>query len=356
MAKRLKRYSAPPMLRQYPDPSKPPLGDDEQASLSDGCSKKVKTSQSFESLFDNESLSDVILNLNDGHSIFHAHKMILSMKSDVLASMLNKLVTEPGTKPTLNFQESLDCTSVFSRFLYFIYSGAVWLHRDYVIPLYKLANKYSVRPLASHCESYIQQLLITTSFNVSDVQMAKGFSIEAISELCDNPVHPEEVKKIAFRVLCTRFRELTKSACWTSCCWETVRDLIRDNECEDENLVLMAATDWMKKNKISDKKQIEAILSNIRYPLLNRRVLYQLQKNYAFKKFPQVQDQLLEAMKFHCFKELPEAKDDFHGIQYMTRHRFVTHVTSVPPTSTTVTMTNYKNEGQTKINEQFPLS
>jgi hypothetical protein len=85
----MKRFS--PSGQHYPDPSKPPENytSDEPiyGNAEDGC-KKVKTTQSFEYLFDNESLSDIIIDVNNGQFVFNGHKMIIGMKSVVLATML----------------------------------------------------------------------------------------------------------------------------------------------------------------------------------------------------------------------------------------------------------------------------
>jgi hypothetical protein len=50
-----------------------------------------------------------------------------------------------------------------------------------------------------------------------------------------------------------------------------VCDLMRSDDCcAEENVILTSATEWMKKNSVSDKTLIEDILVNIRYPFLHR--------------------------------------------------------------------------------------
>lgn len=315
----MKRFS--PSGQHYPDPSKPPENGPEEINadnINDG-SKKVKTTQSFESLFDNETLSDVILNVNDGQFVFNGHKMILGMKSDTLAALLNETSgLESDEKPVLCLHESIECSLVFSRFLYFIYSGAVWLHRDYVLPLHKLAAKYSVKSLVHHCQSYVTQIL----HNMMGVyENIRGFQVEVVCDLYECNLFPEDIRDLSFKVLCAKFKELVQSDRWQACSWQLVCDLIRSDDCmAEENLILTSATDWMKKNNLSDKTLIEDILVNIRYPFLHRRILYQLQKNGAFKNFPQVQVLVSNAVHYHCFKDLPEAKEEFVGLQYTPRH------------------------------------
>lgn len=313
----MKRFS--PSGQHYPDPSKPPENytSDEPiyGNAEDAC-KKVKTSQSFESLFDNETLSDIIIDVNDGQYVFNGHKMIISMKSAVLASMLND-ITASEDREILHLHEQPECSQVFSRFLFFIYSGAVWLHRDYVLELHKLAEKYVVKALSLHCESYITQILHKT---LQEPSISRGFSIDVICDMYECDSFIGEIHTLSFKILCAKYRELVSSDRWQKCNSHLVCDLMKsDNCCAEENVILTSATEWMKKNSVSDKTLIEDILVNIRYPFLHRRVLYHLQKNEAFKNFPQVQKNLEKAVRYHCFKDLPEAKNEFVGIQYKPR-------------------------------------
>ena len=315
----MKRIS--PLGQAYPDPSKPPDGEVQNENVPDG-SKRVKTSQSFESLFDSDTLSDILVNVNDGQFIFNAHKMILGIKSDVLASMVNELTpaSSEGEKPVLCLHESAECANVFARFLYFIYSGAVWLHRDYVIALQRLADKYEVQPLLHHCESYIKQILNNTLAGC-DIN-TRGFPIQTVLNLYSDSFQSSEVQSLAFKVLCVCFRVLALSDLWTNCSWQLVCDLLKSDICQaEENVILTSATEWMKKNNLNDKSRIEDILINIKYPLLHRRVLYMMQKNGAFKNFPRVQDLVNNAIKYHCFKDIPEAREEFSGPQFQPRQR-----------------------------------
>ncbi|XP_060601923.1 BTB/POZ domain-containing protein 17-like [Ruditapes philippinarum] len=315
---RMKRFN--PSGATYPDPSKPPDGEI-QSNVTDG-SKRVKTSTSFESLFDSETLSDLTINVNNGQHVFNAHKMIIGLKSDILAAMLNELTpgSSEGEKPTLCVQEPEECANVFSRFLYFIYSGTVWLHRDYVIALQRLADKYEIQALLQHCENYITQILNNTLAGC-DIP-TRGFPVETVCMLQEDALQSTEVKDLAFKVLCFCFRDVATSERWPMCSWQLVCDLLKSEYCQaEENVILTSATDWMKKNNLNDKARIEDILINIKYPLLHKRVLYMMQKNGAFKNFPRVQELLNNAVKYHCFKDIPEAHDDFVGPQFTPRRR-----------------------------------
>lgn len=319
----MKRFSAPASMYQHP--SRPPDYDDRNASFTDG-SKKVKTAQSFESLFNSESLSDIVLDINHGQFVFHAHKMIVGLKSERLAALITSAsspATDNISKPVLYLLEGSECSAVFSRFLYFIYSGAVWLHRDYVIPLFKLSTKYGVVALATHCEKYTLQLLnkcLKVDLNYD--RPSSALSVATVCDLYEEDEYREDIKRTAFCVLCCRFAELASTERWISCAWITVRDLLSCDECVcEENLILVAATDWMKRNKLQDKVRIQEILASIRYPRLPRRVLYHLYSAASFKNFPHVQDLIDAAIRYHCFKDVPEAQNEFQGVQYRERRK-----------------------------------
>ena len=395
----------------------------QQQQQHDSSSKRVKTEQTFESLFDKETHSDVTISVNGDECVFHAHRMILGMKSEVLAAMLANLSDKPrgggegegeeemvvvvvaggglgvgvgggggGCRrpgvPVLRVREDPECSHVFSRFLYFLYSGAVWLHQDYVLPLFRLAHKYGVRPLRTHCQTYILQVLAkscgsTPSSSLSSSSAAassshhhhhphpnnrshhnhnnnnnhnvtnhnhsppntlltsspssasspspspnansppysgSGFRLEVVCDLYEGEAYEGDVQQTAFRLLCCQFRQLVRTERWLRLGVRALCRLIASDSCHvEENLILVSATDYMKRTNLSDKRQIEDILSRVRYPRLNRRVLYHLQKNGSFKNFPHIQELMLGAMRYHSFKDLPEARGDFVGAQFRPR-------------------------------------
>ncbi|KAK3789581.1 hypothetical protein RRG08_016259 [Elysia crispata] len=386
----------PPRLASPIHPSRPPYDDESDATSltsvgSDGAGggDKVKAAQSFEALFNSEKLSDFLLDVNQGLYVFHAHKMIVGLKSERLAALITTSASSggggvsnsntsgslstsvhnyisggnntstftagnamgdkgksspcesPGSgciKPTLYLQETPECGAVFGRFLYFIYSGAVWLHRDYVLPLHALSVKYGVAALASHCENYIQQLLhkclqafdaTSSAANQSASGTAKTaqpagtlLSATAVCDVYESgwDMFSEGTRRDAFSVLTRRFPELCHTERWAGCVWATVRDLLRSDACAcDENVMLVAATDWMKRTRLQDKARIQELLSSIRYPRLPRRVLYHLYTTASFRNFPPVQALIEAAIRYHCFRDVPEARDEFTGRQYRAR-------------------------------------
>lgn len=384
----MKRFSAPPSLyfhQSQPSPASyipvdhdiPAPEEDSAAGVllrHDPSHKRVKTDQTFESLLDATTRSDIVINVNDDQFVYHAHRTILEMKSDVLAGLLAALAEKsdagPGVAslperqavPVLHLREDPECGAVFSRFLYFLYSGAVWLHHEYVLPLFRLAQKYKVNSLRAHCQAYILQVLAKTcsvppsssspsarsgthhlhqhlhhhnhapmalqpaSNAHAQPVVGAGFPLDVVCDLYEDEVFVGEIQQSAFRVLCCQFRHLVRTHRWAKLHVRTVCELTSADLCNvEENLILASATDYMKRNNLSDKKQIEEILSNIRYPCLNKRVLYHLQKNGSFDNFPYIQELMLNALKFHSFKDLPEAKDDFTGVQFcprLGRHAF----------------------------------
>ncbi|GFN98380.1 BTB/POZ domain-containing protein 17 [Plakobranchus ocellatus] len=385
--------SPPPRLPSPIHPSRPPHDDESDAtsltsigSDGGGGDKRVKAAQSFEALYNSEHLSDFLLDVNQGQYVFHAHKMIVGLKSERLAALITtstgpgsvsnsntssslstsvnnnikssitmsntstftagnvgpdkdkQCVGDPSSptcvKPTLYLQETPECGAVFGRFLYFIYSGAVWLHRDYVLPLHALSVKYGVAALASHCENYIQQLLhkCLQAFDAAAANQGTApktaqpvGNLLSAAAVCDVyeagwDMFGEETRREAFAVLTRRLPELCRSERWAGCAWATVRELLRSDACAcDENVMLVAATDWMKRTRLQDKARIQELLSSIRYPRLPRRVLYHLHTTASFRNFPPVQALIDAAIRYHCFRDVPEARDEFTGRQYRAR-------------------------------------
>ena len=71
----------------------------------------------------------------------------------------------------------------------------------------------------------------------------------------------EGTRRDAFSVLTQRFPELCHTERWAGCVWATVRDLLRSDACAcDENVMLVAATDWMKRTRLQDKARIQVSL------------------------------------------------------------------------------------------------
>ncbi|KAK7113160.1 hypothetical protein V1264_012504 [Littorina saxatilis] len=344
----------------------------------DPSGKRVKTDPSLEWLLAHEAESDVTVSVNSGQLVFAAHRVVLAVKSEVLAESLAHLLQDSGQgeghvtgdRPVLHVEEEGECCEVFSRFLYFLYSGAVWLHQDYVLPLYRLARKYKVTSLSAHCHNYVLQVLAKSctstsshssrsnqhhhhhnnhnnnnnnnnnnrdSCNVnhnhsppgsalsspngnSPPYTGSGFSLDTVCELYEAGEYEGDIQRTAYRLLCCQFPQLVRSPRWQRCQVSTVCSLLASDAVGvEENVVLVAATDFMKRTQLADKKQIENILSLIRYPRLPRRVLYHLHKNGSFTNFPRVQELMLGAIKFHAFRDLPESRDDFTGPQFRPR-------------------------------------
>ena len=93
----------PPRLASPIHPSRPPYDDESDATSltsvgSDGAGggDKVKAAQSFEALFNSEKLSDFLLDVNQGLYVFHAHKMIVGLKSERLAALITTSASSGG--------------------------------------------------------------------------------------------------------------------------------------------------------------------------------------------------------------------------------------------------------------------
>ena len=104
-------------------------------------------------LYNKPDTSD--LKLIVGENCYYAHRNILSAASEVFATMLNESWSERSSND-LVLHEDPECTKVFERFLYFIYSGNIVLSETYVVSLFMLADKYNIKNLYDECIKVIE--------------------------------------------------------------------------------------------------------------------------------------------------------------------------------------------------------
>jgi speckle-type POZ protein len=110
-------------------------------------------SSQFEELFDDMSLSDVILNVRGRE--FPAHKLILSARSKYFAAMFKHPMKEQSTNQIK--MEDID-PDVFQALLRFIYTGRVRTAtmETMAANLFIAADKYLLNELKNECENYFR--------------------------------------------------------------------------------------------------------------------------------------------------------------------------------------------------------
>ncbi|XP_076448704.1 uncharacterized protein LOC143285372 [Babylonia areolata] len=104
-------------------------------------------------MFSQAEMSDVQLKV--GVHLFHAHKLILSMNSDVFRTMLTDDKWPDARKPCIVLSEEPECEEVFGDFLQYLYTGRVQLTNTCVLAVLTLADKYNIYELGRECKNYM---------------------------------------------------------------------------------------------------------------------------------------------------------------------------------------------------------
>ncbi|KAK7493778.1 hypothetical protein BaRGS_00014919 [Batillaria attramentaria] len=123
----------------------PPSGQKVDNSLS--------TLQKLFQLYSKADLCDVQLQVEN--NIFHAHKLILSMSSDVFKTMLTDAKWPDARKARIVLSEEPECVQVFSEFVQYMYTGSIHLSNISVLPVLTLADKYNIHDLSNVCKQYM---------------------------------------------------------------------------------------------------------------------------------------------------------------------------------------------------------
>ncbi|XP_060063117.1 uncharacterized protein LOC132543619 [Ylistrum balloti] len=118
------------------------------------------TIQKLSTLYCDPEMSD--LQLVVGDKVFHTHKLILSISSDVLKTMLTSPTWPESYKDQIVLQEDPECVEVFGDFLHYLYSGRIHMSHLTVLPILSLADKYNIGDLSSLCIDYMCSHCVAT--------------------------------------------------------------------------------------------------------------------------------------------------------------------------------------------------
>ncbi|OWF50133.1 uncharacterized protein LOC110450833 [Mizuhopecten yessoensis] len=118
------------------------------------------TIQKLSTLYCDPEMSD--LQLVVGDKVFHTHKLILSISSDVLKTMLTSPTWPESYKDQIVLQEDPECVEVFGDFLHYLYTGRIHMSHLTVLPILSLADKYNIGDLTSLCIDYMCSHCVAT--------------------------------------------------------------------------------------------------------------------------------------------------------------------------------------------------
>lgn len=111
------------------------------------------TIQKLYRLYCDPVLSD--LQLFVGENTFFAHKLILSISSDVFKTMLTSPTWPEAYTDKIYLEEEPQCNLVFEDFLQYLYTGKIHLSHTHVLPVLILADKYNIGDLSAVCVDYM---------------------------------------------------------------------------------------------------------------------------------------------------------------------------------------------------------
>ncbi|XP_022341119.2 BTB/POZ domain-containing protein 17-like [Crassostrea virginica] len=104
-------------------------------------------------LYSDPELSDLRLCIGD--RTFHAHKLILSISSDVFKTMLTSPTWPEAYTSQISLEEEPECQDVFEDFLQYLYTGKIHLNQTSVLPILILADKYNINDLSDVSINYM---------------------------------------------------------------------------------------------------------------------------------------------------------------------------------------------------------
>ncbi|XP_029782938.1 BTB/POZ domain-containing protein 17 [Suricata suricatta] len=109
--------------------------------------------QRLQELLRQGNASDVVLRVQaagtDEVRVFHAHRLLLGLHSELLRELLSN-------QSEAVLQEPRDCAAVFDKFIRYLYCGELTVLLAQAIPLHRLATKYGVASLQRGVADYMR--------------------------------------------------------------------------------------------------------------------------------------------------------------------------------------------------------
>ena len=140
----------------------------------------------IETLLKTLRFSDVELNVNK--EVFHAHKLILAVRSPILAAMFEK---EPLEESKGSFIINDIDVVTFNEMMYYIYTDKIPDFKTTVFSLLPAANKYQLVKLKTMCEIYLYNNLtmenVTNVLILADANSSTKLKAKAIEFINANP-------------------------------------------------------------------------------------------------------------------------------------------------------------------------
>ena len=217
--------------------------------------------------------------------------------------------TESSMK-RVRLEEPEEAHAVFDRFLQYMYTSAVSVDADSVIPVLYLADKYCVKGLRDRCISYMveQAKLPHAKHAVNYYCHAKALCITSLIDQC-------------IRTHAWKAQQLLKSRDWVEMDIELVEDILKSSELvlRNEMVVFEAVKDYVFHETHVEERDAFAkrLLPLVRFPQMLVQQLYDIETDAGaeFLTIPEVAPLLGELVaRAYRFRALCPRRDQL-GIE-----------------------------------------
>jgi len=217
--------------------------------------------EELKSLINDEKTADVKFIARDSAEPVRAHKLILSLRSEVFRTMFFGAMRESMS----------ECAEVevpdvsregLKTFLDYLYSGIVEITTENVLELMHMSHKYSVTSLQTACTTYVQ-VNITAENSIQILKSALMLDDEALVSICMKAIEQETSDAIQQ----PSFLEISKDELLT---------ILQNMKLNIEELELFRrVVDWCNANSLSAGDDAEEVMKHIRFGALSGQELIQ---------------------------------------------------------------------------------
>jgi len=237
---------------------------------------------SISKFFNNDEMSDITLKV--GHQLFHAHRFVLVLMSDVFRVLCSQRWNS-STLKEIELAETEECARVFPIFLHFLYHGSVHVNDSTALPLLMLGDKYDVKPLKKSCEEYVQSQVddgnVLAALKWLPYLVLYGH--EGLEKSCKEVI----ILDMDFVIKCSDFINLNIQF--------LIDILTRDDlVVSSEHYLYLGVQQWLvsrKPNVVlssfddSNKSEIESLIPLIRFSMMTSKQLMMIEKSEFYEKF-----------------------------------------------------------------------
>lgn len=248
------------------------------------------TIQKLSTLYCDPEMSDLQLVVSD--KVFHTHKLILSISSDVLKTMLTSPTWPESYKDLIVLQEDPECVEVFGDFLHYLYTGRIHMSHLTVLPILSLADKYNIGDLSSLCIEYMCSHCVATKQN------SRVLSWYTYATMCGH----KQLEHVCEEYIVWNFQFVMETEDFLSISADILLHFFQspDIVVKNELSLYHAVKKWvLKKLGIKEESEVDDVVRNIgqhtQFTLMSYNELTSLQEDSLVKTFPGVLEPVITA-------------------------------------------------------------